>query len=316
METCVLHIRYRIVFVPFLLILLVLKHGDKVMAQQMELTYQITQDKVFGPVVEIDCSSEILQGSADQVVRWVFRGQTLVENDELKNSDSRYRLARHGQKLLIKDLVKEDEGKYLCQVVNRTDGTISMSRSIDVEIRTYLPSKDSLQCGIHPALIVTNGNNVSFSCTVGKSSNADAMRELFLKRKDGSLEPIVFNTTRRVAPQDEGAMLVCQLTSTTFPSARYECIVGPITFDPPIAAPTMPSSLRTIRPVKFLPRTKPPGPNKDYTGAYLAAVFGSIYLCVFFIIIFKGIVSNEGAASRKVSTTSAMNANSPAVFDA
>ena len=136
-----------------------------------------------------------------------------------------------------------------------------------------------------------------------------------MKRKDGSLEPIVFNTTRGAVPQDEGAMLVCQLKSATFPSARYKCIAGPITFDPPIAAPTMPSSLRTMRQLKYLPRTKPPGPKKDYTGAYLAAVFGGIYLSVFIIIISKGFESKEEVASRKISTMSAVNANSPAVFD-
>ena len=173
-------LEHRIVFVPFLFILLVLKHGDKAMAQQMELTYQITQDEVFGPVVDIDCTSEILQGTTDQVVRWVFRGQTLAENAELTgNSNSRYSLARHGQKLLIKDLVKEDEGEYVCQVVNRTDGTILMSRAINVDIGTYLPPNDSLQCGIRPALIVTNGSNISFNCTVGKSLNADTKMELF-----------------------------------------------------------------------------------------------------------------------------------------
>ncbi|XP_072028978.1 uncharacterized protein [Amphiura filiformis] len=275
------------------------------LAQHVEMSYRVKQTEIFGPVVEIRCSSEILRG-LNQEVRWEFGGRTLAQGSRLIDADpSRYNVTQDGHILVIRNAIKNDGGLYTCYIYDSTDNTITKSMTTHVMVGTYLPATDFPRCSIHPNLTFTSGGNLTFGCAMGESSNAGIELELMLKRRDGSYKSISSETLQRTATlEDSGSTYICKMRSSTFPTALRHCISGPIMLKHKRKVSTPPAPLlskihavgtshnesedqlaspKRSRVRVFLTPRPPQPPEKDHMGAMLGAVFGAIFL--FFLII-------------------------------
>ena len=203
-----------------------------------------------GPVVEVVCLASFPMGTTNPTYKWLFAGEILSENDKLiATNSSRYSLSWGGYLLSITNAVKEDEGAYECLLEYTLYGgneTETESQLRVVEIVSYLPSLNYPECNhvIDTPDNVSSVSEVSFNCTVGESA-AEIDLELYLKRSDGSIVFLGKNSIVNFAATevDNGALLICNMTSTTFPTADRSCFAGPLALYPDtVSSPTMPST--------------------------------------------------------------------------
>ncbi len=212
-------------------------------------TYQLptTNEENVGPVVNVFCGAST--DNTITAIKWTFNSTTLAIDDTLGDAADPLRHSvtlnyryddddanpirpLHGSLLQIKNALKQDEGRYVCNARVTTAGgrTSSTGGSITVTINQYLPPVGFPKCTIEPSTTLSENTDTTFICAAGESSPPVNLR-LILQTPNGShIELGNTDVTRQVTMDYDNSIFVCYMTSETFPTApQHMCQVGPIT---------------------------------------------------------------------------------------
>ena len=137
----------------------------------------------------------------------------------------------------INNVVKQDEGRYQCQMSYIQGSSVqTYMKAADVIIQQYLPALNFPECSLEPSVVLSEGDLATFNCIVG-NSNPPVNLTLALIRADRSEQLIEFvqrynnrnaSVTFPVNTTDNNTRLVCYMRSDTFPTAYRSCYAGPI----------------------------------------------------------------------------------------
>ena len=175
-----------------------------------------------------------------QSLTWNDNYETFDGEQQIERSERMY-LAKRLQEdtsiiyfLSILDITKEDTGDYFCQVIQTTGGLKEYgSKSIHIDVQ-YVPSEIYPKCTPHPAPVLIEGISVDFNCT-SEQGNPDITIQWHRSNKDipvfvqhNGKDVVYSELTFTPTSDDDGAIFICQLTSSAFPDFIQTCFVGPV----------------------------------------------------------------------------------------
>ena len=210
-----------------------------------------------GGMMALHCLvSEPSDDQSVTIYRWIDgKSETISWQDDILNSvDDRAYLATRilgdGSAvyfLSITEVTRADEGRYSCEVLQRTDrglGTVSED-SIPVQVR-YYPANPSPECASNyaPHSKIVSGTELAMNCS---SEQGFPTVSLTWKRAGTRGESITRNAVQhqvnsqgmlisemhiRVSLKDKDAVFLCQMKSDAFPDSVESCHIGPLVVIP------------------------------------------------------------------------------------
>ncbi len=141
--------------------------------------------------------------------------------------------------LSIMGASRRDEGEYLC-IISTVAGVkgVSVSDSVNIDF-TYFPPDSDPMCTPNEQLSVNDGVDVQFDCS---SAMGNPTVNFEWKRADGPSSILKHDvkireisgrvhSTLTLTPSEEtsGAVFICTIRSSAFPSIERTCHVGPLT---------------------------------------------------------------------------------------